>query len=289
MEQPAITVSGLQKRYGDTAVLRGLTFSVSKGEIFALLGANGAGKTTTLECMEGLRKYDGGNIRIEGSIGVQLQSASLPGNVKALEAARLFAKWNGVPVSREDCRKFGVEEFGGKLYKELSTGQKRRLHLLLALTGGPDVVFLDEPTAGLDVEGRIAFHQEIRRLKSQGKTIVLASHDMAEVEELCDRIAILKEGGIAFLGTTQELTSVLKSRHRIHVRCSRPLPPENLGLCAPGGGEQGYQVFESEDLAGALNELSALARAEGISIMDLHTERANLEQRFLDISKGGIS
>lgn len=148
---------------------------------------------------------------------------------------------------------------------------------------------MDEPTAGLDVEGRIAFHQEIRRLKSQGKTIVLASHDMAEVEELCDRIAILKEGGIAFLGTAQELTSVLKSRHRIHVRCSRPLPPENLGLCTPGGGEQGYQVFESEDLAGALNELSALARAEGISILDLYTERASLEQRFLDISKGGIS
>jgi ABC-2 type transport system ATP-binding protein len=201
-----IQVSNLSKKYGRNTVIKAISFNVGAGEIFALLGANGAGKTTTLECMEGIRKYDGGSIHVSGKMGVQLQSSSLPAGIKGMEAMRLFSKWSKVDVSPSLISAFGIDELRNKQYKDMSTGQKRRLHLALAHIGNPDIIFLDEPTAGLDVEGRVSFHDEIRKLKKQGKTIVMASHDMAEVESLCDRIVILKDGEIAFNGTASDLT-----------------------------------------------------------------------------------
>ena len=194
----AIEVSGLKKSYGSNMVLRGLDFQIKQGEIFALLGVNGAGKTTTLECIEGLRKYDEGTIIVNGKTGIQLQSSSLPIHIKPMEAIKLFAKWNHTYIDDAMLKALGIKEMKESQYIELSTGQKRRLHLALALISNPDIIFLDEPTAGLDVEGRLSLHEEIRKLKSQGKTIVLASHDMAEVETLCDRIAILNSGKIVF-------------------------------------------------------------------------------------------
>ena len=187
----AIEVSGLKKSYGSNMVLRGLDFQIKQGEIFALLGVNGAGKTTTLECIEGLREYDEGKIVVNGKTGIQLQSSSLPAHIKPMEAIKLFAKWNHTHVDDVMLKALGIKEIEESQYIELSTGQKRRLHLALALISNPDIIFLDEPTAGLDVEGRLSLHKQIRKLKSQEKTIVLASHDMAEVETLCDRIAIL--------------------------------------------------------------------------------------------------
>ena len=195
----AIQISNLQKSYGSHVVLNGLSFCVQQGEIFALLGVNGAGKTTTLECIEGLRRFDGGDIVINGQIGIQLQSASLPEHIKPLEAVKLFAKWNKTSLDKATLDVLGIYGFAKKQYFQLSTGQKRRLHLALSLTRNPDILFLDEPTAGLDVEGRIALHEQIRQLKASGKTIILASHDMAEVENLCDRLAILSGGKIALL------------------------------------------------------------------------------------------
>ena len=190
----AIQVDGLVKSYGGHTVLKGLTFHIPKGEIFALLGVNGAGKTTALECIEGLRKYEGGRIEVDGKMGIQLQSASLPSYIRPMEAVRLFAGWNKAHIDGAMLEALGIHDFTKRQYAELSTGQKRRLHLALALISNPDIVFLDEPTAGLDVEGRLSLHGQIRRLKAQGKTILLASHDMAEVESLCDRIAILNDG-----------------------------------------------------------------------------------------------
>lgn len=194
----AIIINNLKKSYGTNIVLNGLDFCVQQGEIFALLGINGAGKTTSLECIEGLRKYDSGNITINGKMGIQLQSASLPEHIKPLEAIKLFAKWNKTTLDKATLDALGIYEFMKKEYYQLSTGQKRRLHLALALTRNPDILFLDEPTAGLDVEGRLSLHEQIRQLKAMGKTIILASHDMTEVENLCDRIAILS-GGVALL------------------------------------------------------------------------------------------
>ena len=202
-----IEVYDLKKSYGTVAVLKDINLTVHKGEIFALLGVNGAGKTTTLECIEGLRAYDDGNITVNGKIGIQLQSSALQAYIKPMEAVKLFAKWNKTAPDNEMLQTLGIPELAKKKYSALSTGQKRRLHLALALIGNPDIIFLDEPTAGLDVEGRVSLHEQIRTLKSQGKTIILASHDMAEVEDLCDRIAVLKDGKIAFVGTVDEFTA----------------------------------------------------------------------------------
>ena len=167
-----LQVQGLKKNYGNLSVLKSLDFSVKQGEIFALLGTNGAGKTTTLECIEGLRTYDSGRISIHGRMGIQLQSASLPEHMKAMEAVDLFAKWNKVSPGKAMLDALGIGEFGKKQYDQLSTGQKRRLHLALALIRDPDILVLDEPTAGLDVEGRISLHKQIRQLKKEGKTIL---------------------------------------------------------------------------------------------------------------------
>ena len=214
----AIRVEGLQKSYAGRAVLKGLTFTVEQGEIFALLGVNGAGKTTALECIEGLRRQDGGSAVVWGKAGIQLQSASLPAHIRPMEAVALFAKWNGTKPDAAMLDALGIGGMKKTQYGALSTGQKRRLHLALALTGRPDVVFLDEPTAGLDVEGRVALHAQIRALQAQGKTIVLASHDMAEVESLCSRIGILNRGELVFLGTVTELTAHIGSRYLVCVR-----------------------------------------------------------------------
>lgn len=143
----AIRVEGLQKSYAGRAVLKGLTFTVEQGEIFALLGVNGAGKTTALECIEGLRRQDGGSAVVWGKAGIQLQSASLPAHIRPMEAVALFAKWNGTKPDAAMLDALGIGGMKKTQYGALSTGQKRRLHLALALTGRPDVVFLDEPTA----------------------------------------------------------------------------------------------------------------------------------------------
>lgn len=264
-----IQVSGLKKSYSGHAVLKGLDFSVRQGEIFALLGVNGAGKTTTLECVEGMRKYDGGSISVKGKMGIQLQSASLPEHIKAMEAVRLFAKWNRAPIDATTLEALGILEIQKKRYFELSTGQKRRLHLALALVGGPDIVFLDEPTAGLDVEGRAALHRQIRELKARGKTIILASHDMAEVESLCDRIAILTDGTIAFIGTVGELTARVGKHYSISIKT-----PE------------GTESFETEDICESLIRLLMGYKDDGTDILDVQVNRGSLERHFMKIAKG---
>lgn len=263
----ALRVKGLKKSYGGRCVLKGIGFTVRRGEIFALLGVNGAGKTTALECIEGLRRYDGGEIAVDGKIGIQLQSASLQAYIKPLEAVRLFAEWNKAKPDDAVLKALGIYEFSEKKYADLSTGQKRRLHLALALIGDPDILFLDEPTAGLDVEGRVSLHEQIKALKARGKTIVLASHDMAEVETLCDRIAILREGSVAFIGTVGELTARVGRRYTICITTAA-----------------GRERFDTDDLARTLLEKAAEYRDRGVEILDVKTDRGTLEQHFIDIA-----
>lgn len=273
----AIQINNLIKSYGANAVIRDISFAVNRGEIFALLGTNGAGKTTTLECIEGIRKYDSGNISVNGTVGVQLQSSSLPANIKAIEAYQLFCKWKKEQVNLELFNIFERAQLKNKQYKEMSTGQKRRLHLAIALIGNPDIIFLDEPTAGLDVEGRVSLHAQIRKLKEQGKTIIMASHDMAEVESLCDRIAILKDGKIAFTGTTTELTREMGEQCRIHIKTERPLQNADY--------EQEYWVFTSTNIGDTLLELLEICKQTQNTVLDVKIERVTLEQRFMDIAR----
>lgn len=279
-----ITIDSLTKQYGDKRILNGISFTIEQGEIFALIGTNGAGKTTALECIEGLRNY-GGTIKLNGNIGVQLQSTSLPKNIKTIEAIKLFAKWNGSTIDKGLIQRLNIEAMMNKKYKELSTGQKRRLHLVLAMIGDPEIIFLDEPTAGLDVEGRVALHEEIRTLKKRGKTIVMTSHDMAEVEELCDRLAILKKGQIGFIGTVYELTEKKNDTYIMHLKLATTINTSSLSACTYVGEHQGYHLFETNKLEDGLYELTSIVRAEENSIVDLKIEQTSLEQRFMDLAK----
>lgn len=264
----AIQVRQLKKSYGSHMVLKEIDFQIEKGEIFALLGVNGAGKTTMLECIEGLRKYDSGMITVNGKMGIQLQSSSLPAHIKPMEAIKLFAKWNKTKIDYEMLDGLGIKEMEKKHYIQLSTGQKRRLHLALALIGNPDVIFLDEPTAGLDVEGRLSLHEQIRKLKHIGKTIVLASHDMAEVETLCDRIAILNNGNIVFCGTAAQLTDKVGRKYFIHIKT-----------------QQGENTFETDNIEDTLISLLGELKQKKIHVLDIKVDRGTLEQHFIEMAR----
>lgn len=263
----AIQVSQLKKSYGSHTVLKELSFIIAAGEIFALLGVNGAGKTTALECIEGLRKYDSGTVKINGRVGIQLQSSSLPAHIKPMEAIRLFAKWNRSKVDSSVLQAFDIEEMEKRQYAQLSTGQKRRLHLALALINRPDIIFLDEPTAGLDVKGRASLHDQIRKWKTQGKTIVLASHDMAEVEVLCDRIAILHNGKISFCGPIPELTDRIGKKYVIQVKTNR-----------------GSKTLETDDIGDSLLSLLEKFKKNRTEILDISVDRGTLEQHFIELA-----
>ena len=265
----AIVVRGLTKRYGARTVLRGLDLQVRQGELFALLGMNGAGKTTALECIEGLRRYDAGTITVDGRLGIQLQSASLPEHIRPMEAVRLVAGWNRTEIDETMLEDLGIPALGKKTYAQLSTGQKRRLHLALALLRNPDILVLDEPTAGLDVEARLALHAQIEGLRAQGRTILLASHDMAEVERLCDRLAILSGGKLVFVGTVAELRGTTGKRYRISIRTSA-----------------GEEQLETDDIGAALLERLEQYRASGTALLDLQVDHGSLERRFLELAKG---
>ena len=264
----AIQIENLVKSYGSYRVLNDLTFQVKKGESFALLGTNGAGKTTALECIEGLRPYDSGKIILSGKIGIQLQTSSLPSHIRPMEAVNLFAKWNKVKPDPAMLEAFQIGKLAKKQYRELSAGQKRRLHLVLALLCNPDIVFLDEPTAGLDIEGRILLHQKIRECKAQGKTILLTSHDMAEVENLCDRIAILNGGAISFLGTVAQLSAKAGNYHTISVQTSL-----------------GEERHRTNDLGETLLALLQGYKQRGVKVKDIQIDRTSLEQDFIELTR----
>ncbi len=266
----AIQITDLKKSYGNNIVLKGLAFQIKQGEIFALLGINGAGKTTALECIEGLKKYDSGKITVKGKMGIQLQSSSLPSHIKPMEAIKLFAKWNKSRIDFSMLDTLGIKEIEQKQYIQLSTGQKRRLHLALALISNPDIIFLDEPTAGLDVEGRLSLHDLIRKLKTQGKTIVMASHDMAEVEALCDRIAILNDGKIVFCGTASKLTDKISKKYFIHIKT-----------------QQGTDTFETDNIEDTLLSLLSELKQKEIELLDIKVDRGTLEQHFIEMAGRG--
>ena len=185
-----------------------------------------------------------------------------------MEAVKLFAGWNKSKVDRLTLEALNIKEIAKTQYAQLSTGQKRRLHLVLALTGDPEIIFLDEPTAGLDVEARQQLHSQIHKLKAQGKTIMLASHDMAEVEALCDRIAVLDHGSLVFCGTTAQLTEQTGKKYSIFIRTS-----------------QGNETFETDNIKEALDSLLQKFTEKGIEILDMKVDRGTLEQHFIEMTR----
>jgi ABC-2 type transport system ATP-binding protein len=220
---PAIQVEGLHKSYGDVRAVNGVTFEVAAGEFYGILGPNGAGKTTTLELVEGLREPDSGTARILGSpswprdpallrrIGVQLQASAFFEKLTAREQIRTFAALYGVSTERADAmlESVGLSEKANVRDDQLSGGQAQRLSIACALVHDPELVFLDEPTTGLDPQARRNLWDLLREINAAGRTVVLTTHYMDEAQALCDRVAIMDAGRVLRVGPPAELMEQL--------------------------------------------------------------------------------
>ncbi|MCK4545236.1 ABC transporter ATP-binding protein [candidate division WOR-3 bacterium] len=217
-----IEVNNLQKSYGKLKAVDGISFDVKRGEIFGIVGPNGAGKTTTIECIEGLRNFDKGEISVlnlnpikdcinfRNRVGMQLQESSLPARLKVWEIIDLYASFYDKSLNQKDLlKKFGLVEKKNDYFSKLSGGQKQRLFIILALLNDPDVIFLDEITTGLDPQARRAMWKMMIEIKNSGKTILLTTHFMEEAEYLCDRVAIIDNGHIIALATPENLVKNL--------------------------------------------------------------------------------
>jgi len=293
----AAEVKGLVKWYGDLKAVDQVSFSVYRGEVFGLLGPNGAGKTTTLECLEGLRRPDGGALKVMGVdavkdtrellqvIGVQLQTGSLPGYLKVKELLKLFCAYHRVAPDEALLHRMGLGEKLNTPYHALSAGQKRKLDLALAVVHRPPVIFLDEPTAGLDVSSRATLHQLMEELRREGTTIIMSTHDMAEAENMADRVAILLRGRVEALGTPRELTATGGGYTKISVRTAS----ESLkGASFPGvvqEASQGeYYVYFSTSPGDDVSRIISQIDDQGDQLIDLRVERPSLEERFLELT-----
>ena len=277
----------------------GISFEVRRGEIFGLLGPNGAGKTSTLESLEGLRAPDGGSLQVMGVdparesrklrnlIGVQLQTSGLPANMRVDEAMRFFAAYHGAAPHYHLLERLGLSEKMGTQYHALSTGLQRRLALAVALAHNPPVVFLDEPTAGLDVSSRNELHDLMREQQTGGTTIILATHDMAEAEKMADRVAILLRGRVAATGTPRELTATGGGLTKVSARTEGDSLSEP-SLTFPSVSQQAfkdeYAVYYSTAPGPTVSAIIAHIEAQGDTLLDLRVERPSLEERFLEIT-----
>jgi ABC-2 type transport system ATP-binding protein len=275
---PAISVRELRKSYGALEALAGISFDVGEGEVFGLLGPNGAGKTTTVEILEGYRPRDSGDVSVLGydpggaprelreRIGVVLQQSELVPNLTVRELMRVFA---GYYTRRRDVDEVielvGLAEKRDARLKTLSGGQKRRADLAVALVGDPDLVFLDEPTTGFDPSARRTAWDMIRSLRSLGKTILLTTHYLDEAQQLADRVAVIRSGGIARLGTPAEL---IGAGGPVEIRFRR-------------NGE--LVVLETESPTKLLHELTSEALAAGRELEQLEVRRPTLEDVYLEL------
>jgi ABC-2 type transport system ATP-binding protein len=299
MLEVLVKVRDFRKVYGDFVAVDGITFEVRQGEIFGLLGPNGAGKTSTLESLEGLRKPDGGELWVAGVdparearklgslIGVQLQSSSMPDSIRVDEAMRLFCAYHGVAPRFDLVDRLGLGEKHRAIYHQLSIGQQRRLALALAVAHNPKVLFLDEPTAGLDVASRSELHTLMRELQERGTSIILATHDMAEAEEMSDRIAILLQGKIVATGTPLEITATGLGLTKIIVQTAHSSLIQN-GVEFPAVRKKthkdNYAVYFSTDIGPTLSAIIERINSMEDSLIDLRVERPSLEDRFLELT-----
>lgn len=297
-----ITVQNLRKVYGAKVAVDDISFEVAEGEIFGLIGPNGAGKTTTVECLQGLRRPDGGNLRVLGldpqlesralrqRIGSQLQESALPHRVKVWEVLDLFASFTAGSSDWQTLMKqWGLADKGKSAFSSLSGGQRQRLFVALALVTNPEVVFLDEMTTGLDPAARRVAWDLIGAIRNQGTTVVLVTHFMDEAEQLCDRVAVVDQGHVVALDTPQGLINTYGSDNRIIFSTDYPdlswleqLP--NVRRIT----RRGTRV----EIEGSGPILMPVARAldeHGISPSDLRLEQPNLEDIFLKLTSHRIN
>ena len=297
----AIDVVALEKRYGETRALDGITFSIATGEVFGLLGPNGAGKTTTVEILEGYRRQEAGDVRVLGvdpwrdgarlrpRIGVMLQEGGLYPGIRPLEALRLFASYYDEPDDPDRLLDLvGLRDAEHTLVRRMSGGQQQRLSLALALIGRPTLVFLDEPTAGMDPHARATTWALIRDLRDRGATVVLTTHQMQEAEELCDRVGIVHRGRLVAYGTPADLTTSAAADVRFVATGELDLEklaravdvPADL-LREPKPGEYVLDVAPTPAIVAAL---TAWLNDQDVLVRELRAGRGSLEDVFLRLT-----
>ena len=300
MPNPILQVDNLEKRYEDVHAVRGVSFRVHEGEVFGLLGPNGAGKTSTIVVLEGLRVPDGGRVSVCGldpqknpnelkqEIGAALQATSLPDKLRVHEALRLFGSfYRRKRKTDELLRRFGLEEKRHAFYSQLSGGQKQRLVLALALLNDPKVLFLDEPTAGLDPQVRREIYDVIEELKRERKTIVLTTHYIEEAERLCDRVAIVDHGKVIAEGTPRELKQRSGDTARVEVRLAKQAPNDVLkGLDAVVDAREldGAYVLHCQRTAPTIVSLVKMLEATGNELVSLEIATPSLEDVFIELT-----
>ena len=297
-----IEVVGLKKNYGALEAVKGIDFEVCAGEVFGLLGPNGAGKTTTVEILEGLRPRSGGRVSVLGCdpevqtlelkdrVGVCLQSTRLQDKLKVREAIELFAALYTRNVNTTQLlKRLQLWEKREAQYSTLSGGQKQRLALALAMLNDPQVLFLDEPSAGLDPQARLEIHQLVQDLRQEKRTILLTTHYIEEAEKLCDRVAIVDEGCIIALGTPREIQERTLAHSSIEIECELPLPAGDLPA---------WQYADKISLDGRRTRISVVSarparvivemvkwlEEKGIELADIHIKRPSLEEAFIELT-----
>jgi ABC-2 type transport system ATP-binding protein len=293
---PALEVSDLVVAYGDTRAVNGLSFSAELGEVVAVLGPNGAGKTTTVECLEGYRRPTEGTARVLGldpiaqhaqlvpQIGVMLQSGGVYPGIRALEAIELLAAFYADPADpAELLERVGLSHLRRSAWRDMSGGEQQRLSLALALVGKPRVAFLDEPTAGVDVQGRQLIRATVRELAADGACVMLTTHDLDEAEKVADRVVIIDRGHLISVGTPEELMAAGGSRE---IRFGAPagIDVASLGKALLAGVIEvtpGEYLVETEPSPAAIAALTGWLAERDLPLADLRAGRQTLEDVFL--------
>ncbi len=300
IDEPVISVADLCKCYGEIKAVDGVSFSVGRGEVFGMLGPNGAGKTTTIEILEGLRQPDSGTATVLGMdvihhadaikerIGVQLQSVALYPRLTVAELLELFGSFyrHRVPAKKliEDL---GLGERAHARSMDLSGGQQQRLSIALALVNDPELVFLDEPTTGLDPQARRSLWDLIKGLQARGKSVMLTTHYMEEATELCDRVAIMDHGHILEIGTVPELIGRRFKERAVYFDTVPALSPERLAKLqgvTRAAQEDGQTVLYSKNVPATIGGVLELADAASVDPRNLGIRQATLEDVFLDLT-----
>jgi ABC-type multidrug transport system, ATPase component len=297
MSSPAVEVVGLVKRYGRVTAVDGLTFAAARGAVTAILGPNGAGKTTTIEVCEGFRRADGGTVRVLGlpparpelraRVGVMPQTGGVPPAMRGGEWLRLVARFHANPLDPDALlERLGLTAHARTPYRRLSGGQQQRLSLAAAVIGRPELVFLDEPTAGMDPQARRACWDLIGTLCESGVSIVLTTHFMDEAEKLSDHVVIIDHGRVVAEGTPAELTG---AERQLRFRARPGLNLDELLNALPSGSAAkespaGHYIIEGQVGPELLATVTAWCAAEGVTTEDLSIERRTLEDVFIELT-----
>ena len=302
MSEYAIYVRGLRKAYNGFEAVKGIDFEVRRGEVFGLLGPNGAGKTTTVEILEGLRPRTAGEVKVldfdpdrqkkvlKDRIGVCLQATNLPDKLRVWEALDFFGAFYSRTVNAEAIlKRLQLWEKKESYYATLSGGQKQRLALALALINDPQMLFLDEPTTGLDPQVRLEIRDLIEELRAEKRTILMTTHYIEEAERLCDRVAIIDAGQIIAIGSPRELQDRSADQSAIEVVLAQPLPESDLPqwpnvIRSTIGEDRRHLTVYSTRPARTLVEMVKWIDQRGMELYDIHLSRPTLEDVFIELT-----